>query len=138
MGGNGHVAERVRLLDIIATRRRRLGLVEGQGDLVDREALASHTEVLVTGEPDLLEELVDEQGLLLELLLLLKDQRTELGDARRQVCRGVLGLVVVFSLVHLQYSVMWQGSVGLGHRQRVAVEQPVDLLYRQLQHGFES
>jgi hypothetical protein len=47
-------------------------------------------------------------------------------------------LALAVSLVHLQYPVMRQGSVGLGHRQRVAVEQPVDLLYCQLQHGLDN
>lgn len=109
MGRHRHGAEEIRLLDIdiIATRSRRLGLVKGQRQLVVREALAPRTEVLVAGEPDLLQELVDEQGLLIELPLLLEDQLTELGDTRRQLCRGVLYLVVAVPLVHLQYPVIW-------------------------------
>ena len=91
MGRHGYGAEKVGLfgVGIITVCSCRLGLVERQRQLVDRESLAADTEVLVAGQPDLFQELVDEQRLLLELLLLLEDQRTELGDARRQLCRGV-------------------------------------------------
>lgn len=84
MRRHGHSAEQIRLCawvglthHIRAFSRVRscgLGLVEGQRQLVDREALAPCTEVLMAGQSDLLEQLFDEQRLLLKLLLLLKDQ----------------------------------------------------------------
>ena len=78
MGGHGHRADAIVLISIkiVAQIRGRLGLIECQCHLLDREALAPCTEMLVAGKPDLLQKLVDKERLLLELLLLLEDQPT--------------------------------------------------------------
>ena len=96
--------------------------------LVHREALAPRTEVLMAGQSDPLQQLVDKQRLLLEPFLLFEDERTKPDDAARQFCRAAHRLVVTASLIHLQYPVVRQISIGPGDRQRIPVKQPVDLL----------
>ena len=56
MRQHGHGTEEVGLLGvgIIARLCGSLGLIEGQCHLIDREALAADTEVLMPGQADLL------------------------------------------------------------------------------------
>jgi hypothetical protein len=80
MRRHGHGAEQVGLFSVrtITQLCCRLGLVERQRQLVNREALSPRTKMLVPGQPDLLKELIDKERLLLELPLLLENQGMKL------------------------------------------------------------
>jgi hypothetical protein len=123
MGRYGYSADDVWFIGVrsITQFRGRVGLVKGQRQLVDREALAAGAEVLVAGQPDLFQELVDEHRLVLELSPLLENQLMGLGDASRQVRRVALRLVVAALPVHLQLlddaaGIRWPGSPSAASR----------------------
>jgi hypothetical protein len=102
----------------VGSKHRHLRLIEAQPELIQRDLLAARAEALMASEVDLLDQLVDEVGLLSNRALQIADQRLQCLDVIGQGVALVLHGPAVYyaagpvSLPIRTHSTVWAASTA--------------------------